>query len=488
MTLVLDIEHLLGVAFAARDQSSDAPDWPPQPDRVFSALVAAWGDRGEREEERGALEWLEAQTAPEIIASDGYPRTAPIVFVPPNDPEGGRVGNEAVMPALRRRQARRFPTFRPHDPLVSLVWREAAPDPDTLAALNVLAADTAYVGHSASLTRCRFHNGDAPAAATAAARRRVYRGRLAELERDFRAKPLRRPSPGVPVRAAPDQTKQPMSGAFADRWLVLEHADGEMPDIRAAALVAKELRNTLMSGYREIGLGEAIPAAVSGHSPDGRPSSAPHLAIAPLAFLGAPYASGAVFGFALIPPRGNDLFADPDFQRAMRAIMPLSDTGDDATERRRRLVLGQLGLAFEVSDGSGRRSLDPTPYVGEARVWASCTPIVLDRHLKATRNETREEEIEGLIRRACANIRLPPPEPKRISAGKHSAIEGAPSAYPSGGTPRWTRWRLPESLASRQLTHAVVEFPVAVQGPVILGAGRFVGLGLCRPLDAGRRR
>src|SRR5579864_7510100 len=174
MTLVLDIEHLLGVAFAARDQSSDAPDWPPQPDRAFSALVAAWGARGGRDDERLALEWLEAQTAPEIIASDGYPRTAPIVFVPPNDPEGGRVGNEAVMPAQRRRQARRFPAFRPEDSVVSLVWRAAAPDPDRLAALNALAAVTAYVGHSASLTRCRFRDEDGPPAA--AARRCVYRG------------------------------------------------------------------------------------------------------------------------------------------------------------------------------------------------------------------------------------------------------------------------------------------------------------------------
>ena len=52
MTLVLEIEHLLGVAFAARNQASDVPDWPPQPDRVFSALVASWGARGERIDER----------------------------------------------------------------------------------------------------------------------------------------------------------------------------------------------------------------------------------------------------------------------------------------------------------------------------------------------------------------------------------------------------------------------------------------------------
>ncbi|HEY2540043.1 MAG TPA: type I-U CRISPR-associated protein Csb2, partial [Stellaceae bacterium] len=45
MTLVLEIEHLLGVAFAARSQASDVPDWPPQPDRAYSALVATWAAR-----------------------------------------------------------------------------------------------------------------------------------------------------------------------------------------------------------------------------------------------------------------------------------------------------------------------------------------------------------------------------------------------------------------------------------------------------------
>ena len=64
MTLLLEIEHLLGVAFAAVSQASELPDWPPQPDRVFSALVAAWGLRGECEGERRVLEWLEALPGP----------------------------------------------------------------------------------------------------------------------------------------------------------------------------------------------------------------------------------------------------------------------------------------------------------------------------------------------------------------------------------------------------------------------------------------
>jgi CRISPR-associated protein Csb2 len=132
-----------------------------------------------------------------------------------------------------------------------------------------------------------------------------------------------------------------------------------------------------------------------------------------------------------------------------------------------------------------RAAIDPSRYVAKVTRWASATPIVLDRHLKEAGNEAREAEITSLVRQACVNAGLP--EPGCISAGKHSAIEGAPAAYPSGGAPRWTRWRLPESLASRQLTHAVIEFDRPVRGPVILGAGRFVGLGLCLPLDAEHR-
>ena len=156
MTLVLEIEHLLGVAFSAQGQASNAPEWPPQPDRVFSALVAAWGARGERTDERKALEWLEASPPPEIGASEGFARSSVTVFVPPNDPQSGRVGSRSVMPALRSRQPRRFPACRPDDPVVRFVWRDVEADGETMAALNALAADTPYIGHSSSLTRCRF--------------------------------------------------------------------------------------------------------------------------------------------------------------------------------------------------------------------------------------------------------------------------------------------------------------------------------------------
>jgi CRISPR-associated protein Csb2 len=43
--LEIEIEYLTGVARAANDSGS-LVDWPPQPDRLFSALVASWATRG----------------------------------------------------------------------------------------------------------------------------------------------------------------------------------------------------------------------------------------------------------------------------------------------------------------------------------------------------------------------------------------------------------------------------------------------------------
>jgi len=484
MPLVLEIEHLLGVAFAAVGPDTGEPDWPPQPDRVFSALVASWAARGQRPEERAALEWLEAQEPPRIAASGVNVRPAPTVFVPPNDPQTGRVGDRTVMPAMRRRQARRFPAALPDDPTVRMVWTEAADPP--LAALNALARDTAYVGHSTSLTRCHFKaDADRVMETLGHARRRVYPGRLKELEAAFAAK--RRPSPGQSMRSAVEPATFPQSD-FSDDWLTFAINEATPADIRIAPLAAKALVKAVMSGWRQAGLGEVPPTWIAGHEADGAPARVPHLAAAPLAFVGWPHADGGLKGLALIPPRGIDLRAQPGLVAAIKAIAPLVDGertidlwSEAVGSETLRLKLKLIGAGAEVT-----ASLAPGRYGRSARVWATATPLVLDRHLKSPGkargdNEALQAEIEALVAEACANIGLP--KPVRIATDKHSAIQGAVSARSSGRNPSWMRWRLPEALKSRPLTHAVIDFGERVRGPVILGAGRFCGLGLCLPLD-----
>lgn len=492
MTLVLEIEYLTGVSFAALGPDSETPEWPPQPDRIYSALVATWAARGEDPVELSALEWFEQLPPPWIDASEADSRSVPIVYVPPNDARSGRAATASqVLPQSRRGQPRRFPATRPRDPLVELYWDDVTVDEQTLTALQRLARDVPYVGHSSSLTRCQFRIEPARVREKRRIyhpRRRIYPGRFAELRRAFESG--RRPLPGDPIRDLAT-TPEERTNVFGERWLILDHVGGTMPDIRASAVVARSIRRAILSGYNRTGQGRGIPEAVSGHRANGTASREPHLAIVPLAFVGFPHADGHVMGFAVIPPHGSDILDDSGFRRALRSLAPID-------EKRGRRVLKVLvkdqsapdgGFALEFSPSfeapPGRRSLDPALYTGKARTFATVTPIVLDRHLKA-KGADRQVEIREQIAAACRNVGLP--EPELISATKHPALEGVPSAYPLSGAPEWTRWRLPGSLASRPLIHAYLDFGEEVPGPVILGAGRFHGMGLCRPVTLERRR
>jgi len=478
MKLVLEIEFLTGVCRAARGPSDDVPDWPPQPDRVFSALVSAWGVRGEVPEERAALEWLEKQMPPEILASGHRTRTAPDVYVPSNDAKASNSMKKYihVFPDRRPRQPRRFPVAWLDDPIMELVW-PSAPDSEVLTALNALASCVGYLGHSASLARFHFLASDVRKSARKPTQphRRIYPGRLEELERAYDATPNRPViSPGMSVFPKSTSTdSEPL-----DKWLVLEVIGGQVPDIRASAPICRLLRQALMSGYNHSGYGDIIPEVVSGHDCDGQPTRHSHLAIAPMAFVGSPYADGRVFGFTLIPPRGKSLHHIDNFRIAWEKIAPYHED-----EQRRILTLQgpplRRSLKLTPTGEDTKRSLLPDPYLKASSRWASVTPIVLDRHLK----RKDDAEIRELVASACENAGLPRPNPERIRVGKHSAVDGTPPARPLAGEPSWLQWKLPPLLKTRWLTHATIDFEQQVEGPVLLGAGRFTGLGLCRRVE-----
>lgn len=488
--LALEVEYLSGVAYAATARGDQA-DWPPQPDRLFSALVASWAARGERPGERRALEWLERQEPPRIAAAEASARHVVKVYVPPND---DRAHAPSILPDRRRRQERHFPASLPKHPCVAFAW-PADTDAETLQALDALARDTSYLGHSAALVRCRVTvvktlESTLP---TTLARRRVYPGRLAELERQFKAK--RRPAPGMAVPTEP----QPASGevrrsVFGRTWIIFAEAGGARPATQAAPIVAKTLLKTVLSGY-----GTApVPEWVSGHTPDGKPSAAPHLAAVPLLDVGWEWSQGGLMGMALILPRAiEDLLAeayDPaatvhsaEARAAAEAeaglFKALAQIRRAPTEGalRRDPEAAELTVVLRLSGGLEwpltriaapvRASLKTARYVASSRSWATVTPIALDRHPKA------EGDVEAGIAAACQNIGLP--RPSRVLPAKHAAARGAVSARRSGRAPVWTDWHLPGKLMGRPLTHAVLRFDQPVEGPVILGAGRFVGMGLC---------
>lgn len=477
--LTLEVEFLSGVCYAAAERNSNRADWPLQPDRLFSALVASWAARGELVAERRALEWLESQPPPRLIAGDVDERMSVDFYVPTNDARSGRDGNLAVVPRARSRQPRRFPAVRPHDPILHIVW-DADPDEGTMDALASIAHDVVYAGHSASLVRAHFTRNLQTSSATIAARLVPYAGRLAELEYAFQRGA--RPSKGALVSAQPSPHHTASNNLFGPDWIVLPSAGGFVPDARAFALIAKRMRDALMSSF---GLrNESVPAWISGHGQDGSPLRGAHLAIVPMIDVGHTYAASSLMGLALVPPSGIE-GAD---RILIKALLALRVPGSDAPQMRLHVGSGSWHLAF--TDDDTRPSLQPKRWLShdassQTRRWATATPIVLDRHLKSRCADERQREIEALIASAVQNVGLP--APSRVVADKHSAVHGAISASPSTGEPGWMRWGLPPSLESRRLTHAVIEFAEPIIGPLLVGAGRFVGLGLCWPLGDDRR-
>jgi CRISPR-associated protein Csb2 len=88
-----------------------------------------------------------------------------------------------------------------------------------------------------------------------------------------------------------------------------------------------------------------------------------------------------------------------------------------------------------------------------------------------------------LIATACRHVGLP--EPVEVEIHKHSAIMGAPSAYPGRGRSHG-EWTFPagSKLKSRPRRHVVLRFQDPVRGPILLGAGRYHGFGLLLPIEA----
>lgn len=270
---------------------------------------------------------------------------------------------------------------------------------------------------------------------------------------------------------------------YDDRWLLLEHLSGGMPDIRQSALVAEAIRAALVAGYARAGIG-LVPVVVSGARREASEPSVRPLAIIPMAFVGSPHANGHVTGFALLAPRGSGILDDADFSRALEAVAAV----DARIGRRLLAVESAPGRADETAFAirfsptfdppRGKRALDPLLYTRPTRTFASVTPIVLD--MPVTAGEASRDLLAEKIAAACRDAGLPAPEV--VIPDEQSALEGAPAArtlLPPGDP---SAWSLPPALAGHYLTHAVIQFATPVPGPMLLCAGEAYGLGLCRPL------
>ncbi len=468
--LRLDVHFLTGVCRAA-DATRERPEWPPHPDRIFSALVCAWAENGADSAGERGLRWLESLRPPAIEARPAAARNVPTVYVPPNDRSAGR--RELGLPA--RLQARAFPAVVPEEPTVHYWWQAGEDEiARHLPALDRVARAVGYLGHSASLVAMRFvrerRRPEARFLPDPDGRvhlRLPYPGRFEELVRGYATatkqknrKEAWRPEP-APAFAYRDREEEPDAvelpvGSYGRDWLVLAGAEARTPALEAFAPVAEAMRNAVLAHAEE-----PVPPLLSGHAGDAV-LEAPHLAVLPMANVGFDRSDGRLFGLALVLPREHDGLGGPVRSALERAVRGFLRAGG-------RLTVGRFGGWTLVHEPTPEKaSLRPGRYLRPARGFATVTPIVLPRHMKRKRGDT----VEAQIALACRQQGLP--EPATIEAGPHPFLRGSTFASKR-------HWRVTGRFTSRSLVHARLVFAEPVRGPLLLGAGRHFGLGLMLP-------
>lgn len=547
--IALEVELLTGRYIATSFNDRSAPEWPPHPARLFSALVATAHEHEElTQSAREALNWLSQQGAPEIEASEAERRASPAAFVPENatrvvsgwasaeqklddaqrslaeaeqfdDPKAVKSAQKAavaaekklleairkaveddgkgnpeaareMLPERRGKQPRMMPSLAPHKPHVRYLWPNAAPTPELTSTLKDLSRRMARLGHSSSLVACRVLDSVPnatpnirrwrPTTEGKTTMRIVDAGQLSRLE-DAYAR-----HQGIEPRALPavhqaytiegDERDTTPQTSVLGEWIVLREVPGENGrrvglKLQRTEDITRALRGALLSHAES-----PIPEILSGHTANGSSTDRPHVAYIPLADVVSRYASGNVLGVAILLPRN----VSSEERRAVLRAIGLWEQSND--HQRPRLTLGRIGaLELErVVDSDPRRTLDPAWWMRSAQRWGSVTPVALDKNPGDLYSDNPKEaadaarRAEEIVMQSCERMGLP--RPRWVEIIRRSLFDGAPAARDYMPFPRKSA---NPNAHRRVCVHIEMSFDEPVVGPVLIGAGRYFGIGLC---------
>ncbi|MGH9172408.1 MAG: type I-G CRISPR-associated protein Csb2 [Acidimicrobiales bacterium] len=481
MPLVVTAVLQLGTFDAATsDPSRNVAEWPPHPQRLFSALVDSASRRvGAPAGADEALRWLERQPPPEVRAAARVGRSVRSVYVPVNDLPSkpkhtlypGRVS--ASMPKV-------WPRVFPESKKVRFVWADS-PDAATAEALERLARDVPYLGRASSPVTLSVDVHDAlPAEAKEEIWRPDSGGPMTmrvpfpgvldalrdsydrgDLPHEVRVDEAYSPVRAEAVRAAP----APSTGAYTGLTTDGPYADlvtfAMQPrpglDGSATLAVTSQLRRAVISR-----IGKDVPALVHGH--DG----GHHVAWLALPFAASEHSTGRLMGVGVAIPAEADA--------ASRSLLLGALLGSAGRSGLDILALPppltQHGaVSLERVARGGPLAVSWRHWTRPSRRWASVTPVVWDRFAKT--EEQLGVELAASFRRAG----YPEPVADGLSWSRTAFVKGAAQPRPNqvhrpGGPPLPYR-------------HVLVEFAGAVRGPVVVGRLRHFGLGLFTPLDDG---
>jgi CRISPR-associated protein Csb2 len=406
--------------------------------------------------------------------------------IDPDPPKKALATALALLPRRRTRQARTFPVIVPERATFAFIW-PASPPTQLRASLGKLCERVTRLGHSSSAVRCAIVE-PAPTPTYVVdpdgevILRTVGPGQLARLEDAFaRHQGVEsRTLPAIPTRycradAYPSACASAHAeSTFSSEWIVFRRTGGARLLSSRGVDLARALRNSLLEQNGAPPLAESL----SGHRRDGTATDQPHIAFVALPFVGHEHADASIQGCAIVIPSG---LSAADRSTLMRLVADWENNRSMDGEGTMELAGEHLPpVRVKRVELPGARTLRPARWCWPAMRYVTVTPIALDRHpgnLRSNRAATAHRacvEAQQCIANACERIGLPRPISVEVSlAPMLPGVQPVHAFLPWPNRPGRTR---------RVRVHADIRFAEPVKGPVMLGAGRFFGLGLCLPV------
>ncbi len=487
-------------------------DWPPSPARLFQALVAGAGLSGPLEQiAREALKWLEALPSPIIAAPRAWqPRRGVLFYVPNNDTD--RIeGDPAKMAKIRTATK----VFRPHffDAEIPVVYAwPIRPDSedqqraericslaerlyqlgrgidmawawgetlDDRKLEDLLAAYPGQVFRPSKSGSGRMLPTPFPGSLESLERRhQAYGERFSYLKEGRKVKVVFRQPPKPRFQLTPYESP-PSRQIYELRDPVQEGVFAPWPLVRAHELVVR-LRDAAVARLKRAMSHRAasIHRVLVGRKPDGTNDYPPEnrVRIIPLPSIGHAHADCQIRRVLVETPPGC-LVHPKDIEWAFSGLdLAGSHPG------------GVAATLIRTNEESFLRhyGLD-----GDHCVWRTVTPAVLpegarrrriDPGHKLQQPKSGDERRLEMMRAAAAVCQ----------ALRHAGIRTRPNAVRVQREPFQGNGRRVEEFAEgtrfdkHRLWHVEIKLREPTRGPLVIGDGRFVGLGVLAPFDQGR--
>jgi CRISPR-associated protein Csb2 len=477
-------------------------DWPPSPFRLFQALIAgAYGGRWRAEDETekdSAFRWLERLPPPVIAAPPKLEGRATTYYVPNNDLDAVG-GDPRRVEEIRVAKLSRATLVRPPESFL-YVW--SLENGEVEAQRIARFAERLYtLGRGLDAA---FAHGEVVEAAHAEARLVTHGGTVSRPGWGDASNATPCPAPGSldslkaryaataerlrtqeGARTGATLFRQPPKALFrtvaydrppARLLFDLRPASGEgafRPSPQETVVsVAIAVRDLLARN-----LGKAFPHEAErliigrGAGPEDLER---RVRIIPLPTIGHPHASPAIRRVLVdIPPDCPLARTDITWALAGRTLPGSSRVDSETGEIEETLLVPSEEDSMLRNYGVKKHGRDGRQF----RWWCTVTPVALP--------DARPRGKLSAVARAAADDRA---AAAVVQALRHAGLAARPLSIRLQVEPFHARGARAATFAAdrfeaRRLRHVEIELDAPIEGPVVIGDGRFLGLGLMRPLS-----